>query len=482
VVNSTWIVEGARRKLTFAGDRVAFRAPADDDGAPRMALDVSEARACASRVAKIFVARARPRDAVDVLAAWAAAGPNDTEGQALLAEALQIDPRSPMAQLAFERMEGIQGNHDLLEQAIQKYAANDLEKLEKDLTRPAFRRAQVGFNNNLRYKGQVYHVQTEDSGLDKPHVVTHLFADGGRIIKSFKRTYAEHVSREDVVPFVRQLMKGQQMEMVLCLRDGLFDGIIDGRERGGMDMLEQPPNVDVQRIGGKKEKKTEPKIDASLLPDEKGPVRFRLNVLRSLKGGADHYEARGDDIIVGPAGDVKLEGERFCHPREVLLKWRAGKLVLEDLDGGNGAFLRIRAPVELAIGDEFVIGDQLLRIDKTPVWDLTPGAGPTYCYSSPVWPSSFRVLQILEGGGVGGCVLARGMTLHIGSAYNDMIIGGDPLVQDHHCLLDEQAGTIVLTDLESKTGVFVRIQGVQELRHGDELLIGRTRLGVDMNV
>jgi hypothetical protein len=32
----------------------------------------------------------------------------------------------------------------------------------------------------------------------------------------------------------------------------------------------------------------------------------------------------------------------------------------------------------------------------------------------------------------------------------------------------------------SRTGVFVRVRGEQELGHGDELLIGRTRLVVDL--
>ena len=46
--------------------------------------------------------------------------------------------------------------------------------------------------------------------------------------------------------------------------------------------------------------------------------------------------------------------------------------------------------------------------------------------------------------------------------------------------LEEQTGTVLLTDLGSRTGVFVRIRGEQELVHGDELLIGRTRLVVDL--
>jgi predicted component of type VI protein secretion system len=78
-------------------------------------------------------------------------------------------------------------------------------------------------------------------------------------------------------------------------------------------------------------------------------------------------------------------------------------------------------------------------------------------------------------------VVARGSSIVVGSTLGDMILRGDPLVSDQHCLVEEQAGAIVLTDLASRTGVFVRIRGEQELRHGDELLVGRTRLAVDLS-
>jgi hypothetical protein len=52
-------------------------------------------------------------------------------------------------------------------------------------------------------------------------------------------------------------------------------------------------------------------------------------------------------------------------------------------------------------------------------------------------------------------------------------------VSEQHCLIEEQAGVILLTDLASRTGVFVRIKGQQEIVHGDEMLVGRTRLMLD---
>jgi len=175
-----------------------------------------------------------------------------------------------------------------------------------------------------------------------------------------------------------------------------------------------------------------------------------------------------------------LPGERFCHPREAELLYRQGRLWLNDLEGGNGVFLRIRTPVELEFADEFLIGDQLLRVDKNPVSDDGPDPDPTYFYSSPKWPSSFRVVQVFEGGAEGACVVARGNTLQVGSVIGDLVFADDPLVDQQHCIIEEQAGTVVLTDLGSRTGVFVRIRGEQELVHGDELLIGRTRLVVDL--
>jgi hypothetical protein len=464
------------------------------------AQTVSDSRATAARLAKWLVDKSKPDEAVAVLSVWAANGPNDAEGQQLLAEALRIDPGSRIAQMAFERMEQVAGDHAELDAAVQRFSAAELGRLEAEMRRPSFRRAQMGFNNNIKFQDAVFHVQTEDSGLDAPHIITHLFADGGRVIKSHKRSYDAEVNRPDIAEFVRGLMKAQHLEMVLLLREGRFDNVIAGREIGGMQVLAEPPNVDnIKKLASQKKQRAEAGggpssigsrslTPASAVPAQAPPAvarpaaqgHFTLHVLRSLSGGPERYDPPGTEALIGGAGGISLPGERFCHPEEALLSFREGRLWLEDLEGGNGVFLRIRTPVELELGDEFVVGDQLLRIEKNPIPDDGPDPDPTYFYSSPKWPSSFRVTQIFEGGSPGCCVVARGNTLQIGSAIGDLVFPDDPLVGEQHCLIEEHAGTVVLTDLGSRTGVFVRIRGEQELAHGDELLIGRTRLVVDL--
>ena len=85
----------------------------------------------------------------------------------------------------------------------------------------------LGFNNNVRHKGRVFHIQTEDSGIRHPHIITHLFADGGRILKTIKTSYAEHIGHEKMAETVRAMMQDQHKGMFMSLRDGQFDYLLE---------------------------------------------------------------------------------------------------------------------------------------------------------------------------------------------------------------------------------------------------------------
>lgn len=101
----------------------------------------------------------------------------------------------------------------------------------------------LGYNNNVRHRNRVFHIQTEDSGVNHPHIITHLFMDGGRILKSMKRSYAEHVGSDGLTETVRQLMKEQHKAMFIALRDGEYDE--DGAQP--TQQVKAPP-VDVDAL------------------------------------------------------------------------------------------------------------------------------------------------------------------------------------------------------------------------------------------
>ena len=96
----------------------------------------------------------------------------------------------------------------------------------------------VGFNNNVKHQGRIFHVQTEDSGVKRPHIITHLFVDGGHIIKSTRTDYSEHLGQADLTAVLRRLMKEQHKAMFIALRDGQLDETI--REKLGPPEDEAP--------------------------------------------------------------------------------------------------------------------------------------------------------------------------------------------------------------------------------------------------
>lgn len=120
----------------------------------------------------------------------------------------------------------------------------------------------LGFNNNVRHRGHVFHIQTEDSGIKYPHVITHLFADGGRILKSIKTSYAEYLGSENLQETVRNLMKEQHKSMFIALRDGQFDELLDeGTPKA------EPPAKSVASAPAVKAEEPEPAAEPAPAPE-----------------------------------------------------------------------------------------------------------------------------------------------------------------------------------------------------------------------
>jgi hypothetical protein len=87
-----------------------------------------------------------------------------------------------------------------------------------------FDKAVTGFNHNIKHKGKVYHVQTEDSGVNNPHIITHLFV-GGNILATKKASYTDIVKSENLAEHVREMMEEQHKQMLRNLINGTYDNV-----------------------------------------------------------------------------------------------------------------------------------------------------------------------------------------------------------------------------------------------------------------
>jgi hypothetical protein len=143
---------------------------------------------------------------------------------------------------------------------------------------------QLGFNNNVRHRGRVFHIQTEDSGIKHPHIITHLFADGGRILKTQKTSYAEFLGEEELAKKVRSLMQEQHKAMFMALRGGKFDQLLG-------DLLEPPKEGEAP-----KESVKEPEPAAAVASARAEP-RAPMNSLTGATDFAQTAAATGENAV-----------------------------------------------------------------------------------------------------------------------------------------------------------------------------------------
>lgn len=213
------------------------------------------------------------------------------------------------------------------------------------------------------------------------------------------------------------------------------------------------------------------------------PGKARLILIRGDAGvdglsyllqGVEHVAGRQDAQILFP-------DDTWLSAKHANFMYRADKLVVRDEGSSNGIYLRVRQPMLLEPGDQFVCGEQVFRVEMTPKDTSGPDPDMTYFYSSPKRPSPFRVVQVIRGGATGLVACARSNDLQVGREENDINFPEDLFMSAHHAKVSLGAnGKFTLTDLGSKNGTFVRIQKEIELQHGDYLFLGRQLLRVEM--
>jgi hypothetical protein len=81
----------------------------------------------------------------------------------------------------------------------------------------------TGFNSDVKYRGLVYHVQTEDKGAENPLIET-LIYKGGEILASRRLPYADLIEGQGDAKekAISRLMEEQHNSMILEVKRGEF--------------------------------------------------------------------------------------------------------------------------------------------------------------------------------------------------------------------------------------------------------------------
>jgi pSer/pThr/pTyr-binding forkhead associated (FHA) protein/ribosomal protein L40E len=217
-----------------------------------------------------------------------------------------------------------------------------------------------------------------------------------------------------------------------------------------------------------------------------GAMQLARAKLVLIKGdGLDgiSFTLAGQEHIAGRTeGPLLFQEDPYLSPRHANFYYKDNKLYVRDETSQNGIYLRIRAPGPLRSGDTFLVGEQVLRVETTP--PETAGLGPddegTYVFASPRRASKMRLVQLLRGGDVGLIFRAVGDQVTLGREGNDINFPDDPFISGRHAQVSFTDAGLVLTDLGSKNGTFLRISQDTPLSHGDYVFMGQQLLRVEV--
>ena len=82
----------------------------------------------------------------------------------------------------------------------------------------------TGFNTDIKHNEKVYHIQTEDKGLQNPYIESLVYV-GGEILASKKTSYAEQLKGGGAdEKWIGGLMEQQHRTMIAAIKRGRFDG------------------------------------------------------------------------------------------------------------------------------------------------------------------------------------------------------------------------------------------------------------------
>jgi pSer/pThr/pTyr-binding forkhead associated (FHA) protein len=203
-----------------------------------------------------------------------------------------------------------------------------------------------------------------------------------------------------------------------------------------------------------------------------------LRIVRADGGPEAQYPMGADELLCGRTEGVPLADDPFVADPQVRFFFSADKLAVEDVGGGNGLFVRTRQERELPVGSEVRVGRQRLLLEPVPA--QAPGAGGVVMWGSPDAGVRFRLVQLLEGGLRGAAFPLKDGDNVLGREVGDVTFPTDGFVSGRHALLTVRDDRLTLKDLGSSNGTFVRLNATALVEDGDQFLVGRQLVRVEM--
>jgi len=210
-------------------------------------------------------------------------------------------------------------------------------------------------------------------------------------------------------------------------------------------------------------------------------ARAKLTLIRGDGEDGVSFTLAGEEHLAG-RGDcpISFPDDPFLSPIHANFIYSQNQLLVRDESSLNGVYVRISGTAELVPGGTVLLGEQVLVVEPATQPEDVPDHDGTYYSASIARPATFEIRQQLRGGQLGWVFRPEAEVVTIGREGNDMNFPDDPFISGRHAELRLSGGVLSVTDLGSRNGTFIRINGARVLKHGDYVFLGQQLLRVEI--
>jgi pSer/pThr/pTyr-binding forkhead associated (FHA) protein len=204
-----------------------------------------------------------------------------------------------------------------------------------------------------------------------------------------------------------------------------------------------------------------------------GPGSVVLTALRADGSEAGTYNLPGGNVTVGRETGGIFAGDSYLSPRHATFKQAPNRITVKDEASLNGVYKKLvrDVPVELHPNDMFRIGQEIIKFE--PLQAIPVGPDGVERLGSPAKGYVGRIALVIGRDVTGNAFPIPESGVHLGRERGDVLFPEDGYVSGLHCRLSWEAGRLMLTDLGSSNGSFLRLREETDIRSGDVLLMGQ---------
>ncbi len=215
------------------------------------------------------------------------------------------------------------------------------------------------------------------------------------------------------------------------------------------------------------------------MPAPSSTGRGALVLIRPDGSEGESFQLADKPTPVGRDAGALFASDSYLSPQHATFRFQGADLVVEDAGSLNGVYVRVEAevPVELADGGIFRIGQEILRYERIQSEPRSQDGVEVMGSPDPGFLGRIRLVIGRETYGNSYCIPPDGM--HLGRERGDIIFPDDGYVSGLHCRIHSENGRIMLTDVGSSNGTFVRVSQPHKLKPGTMVLMGQQLFRVE---